>query len=523
MPDELRKGMVQFEVERGNYLSALAYMAPSDRSVFPVSYAGALRGLGMTAENVDAVLKPLVAKPETMTPVDRFRVGKIYYQLGECIEALKAFKPLKNKLPLDMKQEWAFYRANCFIKLGSKKRAAQVLSDILNGPWISNAYYNLAIAYNDSSISKTKALVALRVASTLNDGSTPAQRELNDRIYFAAGAIYLNEGKADLAEQFFKKIHLESSSAPQGLYMHGVTKLEQKDFRAATQSWFSAKKYATIRSGVGESMLAIPYAYEGAGYTSQALEAYLEASNTFEKELATIDKIIGSVKRYGVRRVLIEEHKLEGLEWFLAKDVAKNTQRAAYYGYLTSDPELYLLIEQLLELKKFQENLEVWQSQLNVYKKSINAKSKGFKASSQRLSLSKVQGQISTLRKKAKSNVFANADSVTLTEINAAIELLSNRLEGTRKNVRQGRDKLSKQKGTVEKLAKATQEELRNIKSLIDQYDELVTEAALSKFELLKLDIRSKFERAEQGLVHILESVAESRTAPRNRLDGRYQ
>lgn len=523
MPEELRRGMIQFEVDSEAYLPALAQIETDEIGLFPVDYAGAIVGMGLERDAALNALKRAIAKPAELEPIERFRIGKIYYQLGECVEALKAFKPLKNRLPLDLKQEWAFYRANCFIKLGSNKRAAQSLSDILNGPWVSNAYYNLAIAYHDSSVSKTKALVALRVASTLNEGDSRFDQALNDRIFYAAGSIYLNEGKPDFAEKFFKRIHLDSMAAPQGLYLNGLSKLEQKDFRAATQSWFSAKKYATIRPGVAESMLAIPYAYEGAGYTSQALEAYLEASNTFKKELGTLKKITDSIKQHGLRKVLIEEHKLEGLEWFLAKDVARNTQRAAYYGHLVSNPEIYAVIEQLLELIKLEENLNLWLSQLSVFDSSLKNKSRSYTKSRKKLSLSKVQAQIKTLKQRAKRANEQGLDSVSSQDIETAIKSLADRLSSTRTKVDEGLGSLKAQQEQVNALRTRTKAKLDATKRLVGEYDDYATSVALAQFKLLKRDLASKFERAEQGLVHILESVAESRTRPRNLLDGRYQ
>jgi len=514
LPEELKDGLVKFEVERGNYLSALTILDESDADKLPVSFAAAWHGFALDHTRTRAVLESVISRGKDLEPTERFRIGRVYYELGECIEALKAFKPLKNKLPLSLKQEWAFYRANCFIQLGSNKRAAQALSEILDGAWVANAYYNLAVAYADTSIDKTKALVALRVATELNKSSDRYERELADRVYYAAGAIYLNEGKPELAEKFFNKIHLESDSAPQALYMHGVTKLEQKDFRAATQSWFSAKKYATIHPGVSESMLAIPYAYEGAGYTSQALEAYLEASKVFQQELLNIEQMIRSIKKYGVRKVLVEQEQLDGLEWFLAKDIAKNTKRAAYYGFLIRTPALYDLVANLMELKRLDEKLELWENQLDVYQGAISKKRKGFKRSAASLSLKEVQGKIAVLNKRAGSKALSQAEPVDKQDISAAIAELEGRLESTSHKVSSGAEKLSQQSGSVAALRKRTTQQREALQKLIQRYDAYVTDAALERFSELSAVMKSNQEKAEQGLVHILESVAELNTAP---------
>ncbi len=519
VPDSLLEGVVKFEVERGNYLGALTRFSKQTHETYPISYAAALTGFGMDKDSILSQLTRSKVDKKSLTADQRFRIGRVYYKNGECIDALKAFKGLTNKLGLEEKQEWAFYRANCSIILGSKKKAAQVLSDILSGLWISHAYYNLAMAYSEASTNKTKAVVALRVASSLNPGETRAEKELNDRVYFAAGSFYLQNEKARLASDFFKKINLDSMIAPQALYMHGVALLEQKDFRAATQSWFSARKYATIQQGVSEALLAIPYAFEGSGYTTQALEAYLEASDSFKKELGRIQKVKGLIRKYGVRKVLIEESQLADLEWFLAKDVAKNTQRAAYYSYLTQDSEIYDTIHTMTELQLLRDNQQLWRDELNVFSVSLKSKSSGFKKKAGAFSRQTFEKKIKALNNKARKVANPEAKSVLLEaadELAARERLLS-------KKIKAGRSKLSSQQKSVKSYQRSVDKNLKALNVLIEKHDEHISEMAISRLVELESSMTANFEKAEQGLVHILETIAEANNPVRNRLNGRYQ
>ncbi len=528
MPQELFEGVVRFELESGNHFDALVLMDQAHAKRDPVSYAAALKGFNMDS-GVEALMEQISSADQELSPNDYFQIGRIEYDSDRCVPALKAFKHLKNKLGLEEKQEWAFYRANCFIKLGSDVRAAQVLSDILSGIWVSHAYFNLAMSYAETSSVKTKSLVALRVAASLNAGETLAEKELNDRIYYAAGAIYLNEEKPDLATEFFKKVNLDSATAPQALYLNGVANLQLNDFRAATQNWFSVKKYPVIHTGVAESLLAIPYAYERSGYVSQALEAYLEASSTFEKELQTIDKVSALLAEHGFQRVLVDESELEGLEWFLAKDVARNTQRAAYYSFLAEDEAIYDAIELLLEMKMLRESLSFWASQLKVYKGSLTKKQRDFASRSAAFKPAQVKAEIKEFGKRSRElrqSPEANPkliEQLQLDRIPKSLDALSQRLAALQNKIAKGRDRLKSQLSQSQALNKRIVGGSRELDDLIRKLDDYITDKALARMVLLKQTMQANFERSEQGLIHILENIAVSNTSRRNLLDGRYQ
>lgn len=528
MPEELYSGLLRYQVESERYLDALVHMDELATKKHPVLYAAALKGFNLNTE-LSSLLETLPKDTESMSSYDWFSLGKVFYYSDQCIPALKAFKRLKNKLSLEEKQEWAFYRANCFIKLGSDMRAAQVLSDILSGIWIAHAYYNLAMSYASTNTSKTKALVALRVASSLNQGKTRPEMELNDRIHFAAGAILLNEDEPALAVDSFKKVHLDSLSAPQALYLNGVAQLELNDFRAATQSWYAVKKHALIKSGVAEALLAIPYAYERGGYISQAIESYVEASDYFEKELDTMDKIRALLDKHGFRKVLIEEDGLEGLEWFLTKDVARNTVRAAYYGHMVEDAEIYDSIALLEELDLLRDSLDYWDNQLSVFKTALSKKQQDFSRSSRRLNRDVFATKVKALQKEfsqLNSKVVANkgvADSTDWSQVANSVNSLEQRLQTTLNAVASGKQSLGEKQKRVAALQKQVRQKIKALKALDKDLDQHLNTLAKDRLTILRRDMLGHFERSEQGLIHILQSIAESKQDRKNRLDGRYQ
>jgi len=529
MPDELYEGMVGFELESGNFFNALVLMDDAYRDKYPVSYATALKGFNIE-EGVKDLLEVALKKKQSLGNQDYFNIGKIQYHSDECIPALKSFKKIKKKLSLEDKQEWAFYRASCFIKLGSNKRAIQALKDILGGTWASYAYYNLALSFAEGSRDKRKALGVLRIARDLNAGKTREEKSLKDKIHLAAGALYLEEGKPDAAINFFKKVYLDSESAPKALYLNGVSHHDLGDFRAATQAWSSAKTYPLVDSSVAESLLAIPYAYERSGYISQALEAYFEASASFENELEKIDKVDGLLERYGAQKILIEESDIEGLEWFLAKDVVTNTTRASYYNYFMQDNVIYDAVELHAELSMLLDSLSFWRSQLAVFDASLIDKRQNFKSQSKNFNVKTVEKKITKFQKQAddiKSNKTMTpslAKNLQIQAIMNSIDSLRKRLLSLQQKIHKGRDGLKSQlevSANLNKGIKQLQVRLINIIQLLDKKITILIRQRLGK---LRIQMVSNFERSEQGLIHIFEGISESkRVKKHNLLNGRYK
>lgn len=528
IPDELYNGIIKFELNSGRYFDALVMMDKSYQASNKVDYLTALQGFNIT-QNLSTDIDK-VKKLRGLNDEDYYKIGRIEYHQGDCLPALKTFKKIQNRLSLNDKEPLSFYRANCFIKLGSNVRAGQALNDVLGGIWASYAYYNLAISYSETSRDKTRALASLGIAESLNTGKSKEAKSLNDRINLVAGKLYLDAEKYDSAKQFFKKIYLNSESTPAGLYLNGLALLESGDFRAATQTWHSLKTYPVLNQSVAEAYLAIPYAFERSGYISQTLEAYLDASNTFEMELEKIDKIDALLLKHGAAKVFIEESELEGLEWFLAKDVIKNTTRAVYYQHLMKNEALYDQVSLYTELKMLEKSLEFWSSQLKVFDESLLKKKQSYKKERSRFDAPNVLSKINI----QKNNIDTLESSPGMTQslasnlqidvLKNSIEVLKIRLDSLQDKVQKGEARLNKQLRESKTFSEAINESKKRLSTLIRSLDEELTKAVRHNLSKFKAGMTSNFERSEQGRVHLFEEMAESKQMKKsNRLDGRYQ
>ena len=528
IPDELYNGIIKFELNSGRYFDALVMMDESYQQSNFLDYLTALQGFNIS-QNLPALIKK-AKKRKGMSDADYYKIGRIEYYQGNCLPTLKSFKKIQSNLSLEDKEPWSFYRANCFIKLGSNVRAGQALNDVLGGIWAAYAYYNLAISYSETSRDKTRALASLGIAESLNTGTSKEAKSLNDRINLVAGKLYLDAKKYDSAIQFFRKIYLNSESTPAGLYLNGLALLESGDFRAATQTWHSLKTYPVLNQSVAEAYLAIPYAFERSGYISQTLEAYLDASNTFEVELEKIDKIDAAIVKHGTAKVFIEDSEIEGLEWFLAKDVIKNTTQAVYYQHLMKNEELYDQVRLYSELKMLKNSLDFWLSQLKVFDESLSKKKQSYKKERSRFDASNVLSKINSQKSKIDTLVSkpgmspSLASNLQIDVLKNSIEVLKIRLDSLQDKVQQGGARLNKQLLETKTLSKTIKAANKRLASLIISLDQELTRSVRAQLSKLKTTMISNFERSEQGRIHLFEDMAESKQMKKsNLLDGRYK
>jgi len=377
------------------------------------------------------------------------------------------------------------------------------------------------MAYAQLSRNKTKAMVALRVAGSFLNDKTKEEKSLSDRINLAAGALYLEANKPEKAVGFFKKVYLESDSAPRALFLNGLALLDLGEFRSAIQTWYSVKNYSLVNQSVDEALLAIPYAFERSGYISQALDAYLKASASFKRELGVIDKIDGLLEKYGAQKILFETNEIKGLEWFLAKDVNTHTTRAAYYKYFVQDYVIYDQIELMAELKMLDEGLDFWSSQLNVFDRSLKEKRKSFKHKIAKFNGNEIKNKIARYGKNIlalkNNNKLPPAlqKNLQIKRMVQSVHTLEQRLVSVQKKIKLGQGNLRKQLKESEVLKNKVNAYQKQMKELFTLLDKQITGMVRQSLKALKVKMSSNSERAEQGLVHILESIAESKRVPK--------
>lgn len=516
LPQEMTDGLIRYALETDNPFDALVLVDKQAKNRNRIAELLAYQAFGMPNIAGKGLSQLEKTKPK-LSNIEKYQLGKLYYERGECIASLKAFNSLKSRIPETFRERQVYYRSHCILALGGPVKAAQALSQPLSGQWVASAYYNLAMEYASRNVSKTKALVSLRVAKDLNYGDSSYAEELNDRIHLAAGKLYLDSEKPTLASDFLKKVRVDSLFTAQAQYLLGLSYIQQQDFRGATQIWSLNKKFPLIAPGVAESYLGTPFAFEGAGYAAQALEAYVEASDIFKAEIETITNITGLIEKYSTREVLLEDSKKKDLQWFLKQDVARNTQRAAYYKAVLDDADAYRLINLYYELESLHSGLNYWLTQFEVFEAQLASR---IKTSIKKQS--KALARLTSSQKKLVKRTQSNSIAAKSASVARSVETIAKRAAYLKSAL--ASEVLEKDyRPELKRLKNSIKKRNARLVSLLSKLDQEIDQSAIRLLRELNDALVVKYEKAEQGLIHTLEVLAEARTRRTNRLDGRYQ
>lgn len=383
LPEELALRETLFDAHQGNYLSALIRFPenPEDPEARLLK-AQTLAEFGLLDRSRE-ILQTLVRDNGGKISAEAaFELGRIEYKAGRYPEATDAFKRI-NGLDKRLLPIYRRYNAAALLAQNDLTGAAKILSKIEESVWAGYAYENLAYKYFVKDSDPSRALISLRVAEALtgNDQVTVVRdekKELNSKIYLAAGQLSIDSLDYEKAITFLNKVSVDSASAAQSLYLHGLAHAKSGRFRQAIQSWYRVKKYPLIEEGVADAFMGLAYAFDKEGYVSKSIRSYLEAISVLEKEVRTMDTVIHTIDKIGAVSALLRESSLDKLEWFLADNIATNTPKVSYLIYLVSDSALQKQVERIAEIDVIIDNLSIWQHDLAVFNKMLASRVSGF-------------------------------------------------------------------------------------------------------------------------------------------------
>ena len=521
LPVDIREGLLEYHLDRKNYFSVLTLLQAEERKLYPLHVAIAQYHLGLdqsfSVEKLDEHVRELQDSDGA-----RLRLASLLYSQGDCKNALKYLKGKAKGLNSALQTQRAYLRAQCFIQLGNNNFAAQALSQALEGEWAATAYYNLAADYAATSSNPRRALLSLKVARDINQGNDLSELELTNRINLSAGALYLDNDKPELANEFFNQIAMDSVYVTQALYLSGLAKNATQDYRGAIQSWLASQQFGLASPGVAESLIAIPHAQSASGFQTDALESFIKASKQFQDEQENIAKLITAIDKYGAIEVLLEEKPRAELQWFLDRSNSTNTQRAMYMRYLGQSEDLMALFEEYSQIKSIDINLENQLAQLASLKQTLSAQLRVINSKQSKANFAALQANSLELKKRI-AQLEAQMTSGDLQKTHDLVAALEERLGGAQQAAKKRAEEIPSQISEIEKASKRIAAVRKRIDSFFRKLDKEASALSKSRLSELKLALASYYEQAELGLVQILEVQARLRTKRTNLLDGRYQ
>lgn len=521
LPAEIKQGLLEYHLDREDYFTVLTMLEVDERRRYPLHVALAEHHLGLSQsfslKDLEQHIKALAERDRA-----RMRLASLLYRQDDCKNALKHLKGKGAGLNPALQNQRAYLRGQCFIELGNHNFAAQALSRALEGEWAASAYYNLATDYAATSRNPRRALLSLKVARDINQGNRLSEIELTNRINLSAGALYLDNEKPEMANDFFNQIGMDSIYVTQALYLSGLAKNELQDYRGAIQSWQASLQFGLSAEGVAESLIAIPHAQALSGFQTQALESYIKASKQFLDEQENIDALIAAIGKYGAIDVLLEERPKADLEWFLDRSSSSNTQRAIYLRYLSQDTELMDLFKEYSQLKSLDQNLQSTQSQMASLQKTLNTQIRVIDSPQSKSNITALGSLVPDLQQRVR-DIEAGLSGASLAKTHDLLANIEQRLSTAAEKADARKKVISLQVKKISSALKRITSTREDIRGFNEDLDKVVSRLTKKRLIELKNDFAAYYEQAELGLVQILEAQARLRTKRTNLLDARYQ
>ncbi|MDM3872241.1 hypothetical protein QSV34_12875 [Porticoccus sp. W117] len=304
-----------------------------------------------------AVFERLIGSdtPEPVRNAAWFYLGKLRYQQGDWQGASQSLQRVNGDLPKAMADELQSLTINLAIKQQDYINAEQLFGQQTElTPWLPYIYYNLGTAHvregnRELGVGYLDALADLELDSE-------EHRSLRDKALAASGySMMLAENYQGAMDRFIQ-VRLHSPLIQRALLGYGWAAMELEQYPMALSAWQKLGEHSDFDASVQEALLAIPHVYEKLEAPGQALEAYLDAENSYTDQLVEVEQIADD---------LTSEQLLAALELVDSEDHSSlDLQRLADFLSLQPLQNRAVDVHRLLDM---QDRLEQWQSKLDIF------------------------------------------------------------------------------------------------------------------------------------------------------------
>lgn len=376
---DLQYGMVLFDFYQKNYFSAAVNLLVGEKQKRLLNSDTESRlllgglylsyGLHTEAEEIFQALIEEGASPEVR---DRawFFIGKIRYQKQLFQEAEQALDRVGDALDKSLQPEFRTLRANLLMAQKKYPEAVKFLEDIFRkeSEDATDSYsdvnfvrYNLGVALIRDG-KKEEGIKLIEKVGTL-ESNDPNIKALRDKANLALGYSFI-KSDPERARNYLQHIRLNGPFSNRALLGLGWAEAELQRYEYALVPWQELASRDPTDVAVFESLLAIGNALERLKAYPQAMASYQNAINTYEQELAQLEKTVVSVKEGRLWNDLLSQVSGNEMGWFWEAELLPRTPEARYLRTLMADHGFHEAIKNLRDLRFLQNKLGRWEQEI---------------------------------------------------------------------------------------------------------------------------------------------------------------
>lgn len=397
---DLHYGMVLYEFYQKNYYTAavnllaaqeqrkLINSGPESRLLLGGLYLS--YGLHNEAEEIFQELIDQGASPGVR---DRawFFIGKIRYQKQLYREAEQALDRVGEALDKSLQPEFRTLRSNLLMAQKKYPEAAKFLDDMFKkeSEETTEAYsdtnfvrYNLGVALIRAGMQKEGEKLIEKVGALKSNDENI--KSLRDKANLALGYSLINTDP-DRAREYLQRIRLNGPFSNRALLGLGWAEVQMERYENALIFWQELASRDRADIAVFESLLAVGNAMERLEAYPQAMLSYQNAINTYEQELAQLEKTVVAVKAGRLWNDMLSQVSGNEMGWFWEAELMPRTPEARYLKNMMADHGFHEAIKNLRDLKFLENKLSRWEMEIPALEYMLELRRKTYESQLEKL------------------------------------------------------------------------------------------------------------------------------------------
>jgi tetratricopeptide (TPR) repeat protein len=288
-----------------------------------------------------------------------FRLARIHFQKGQLEEALHALGRIEGRVPVEIRDEIEFLRANVYLGLARPADAASVLKRLQGTDSLRGfAEYNLGIALLENG-QRQDALEQLGRAGQVESAEEPILA-IRDKSNFVLGTLLVESQQFGEAQHSFDRVRLEGPYSNAALLASGWAAASGEDFERAVVPWSILAGRDGTDAAVQEAKLALPYAYGKLNVHGRAAVVYGAAVDAFGGEIQKLDASVASIREGKFLRALVREEIRQNKDWIIRLRSLPEAPETYYLMDLAASHDFQTALQNYLDLDDLRRKLASW-------------------------------------------------------------------------------------------------------------------------------------------------------------------
>jgi len=324
---------------------------------------------------VKAVLEGAV--DESVRNEAAFRLARINFQKDQLDDAQNALGRIQGAVPVEIRDDVEFLRANIDMATGRPGEAVKVLQQVHSNESLAGfVAYNLGIALFQGGRAQ-EAIGQLDKAGRLPAGDS-AGLAIRDKSNLVLGSMLFESGDFERAKQSLDRVRLEGPFSNQALLRAGWADASAQQYDRALVPWNILVEREPTDAAVQEAMLAVPHAYASLNLHGRAAILYGRALELFSKQIEKVDASIGSIREGRFLNALIREESRQDETWVVRLRSLPEAPETFYLMELMASHDFQTALHNYLDLEDLKGRLMAWKTSLDAFDDIIRLRGQNY-------------------------------------------------------------------------------------------------------------------------------------------------